>query len=368
VTQEKSTSLIQLKDYEGRCNVLFPTVTMQQISPFHRIRVEEVKISSDPDAGDVFKVGSKKVGNNYEDVLSLSKTAILRLSTAAGIVWNWAETRVLSASKDYVLYQAVGAMRKPSGEWIPLKATKEIDLEVVEAETYDSNLETAKKLKAENRDGLSPEEWAEVKTRKNMIQWRKNKLMRAETGAMLRVVRALLSVKHQYSAAELKKPFAVPTVDFAPDYSDPEVRRAMAEAGIKATSQLFGQPAMQQLQAPQQQMGQPIDVDRNDERFAPAGTVIDADVSDDDLPWSGSGENGDERAPWEGQNEPGQQEDVFKNAVLCQGCDQIIASENDWTPQQIADYSQKRYGKKLCISCQKDAGKQAAGRKAGAGR
>jgi len=90
-----------------------------------------VQLNPDPDAGDVFKVGGQKVGNNWQDVLSLSKTAILKLATAAGIVWNWNETRVLSVSKDYVLYQAVGAMRKPSGEWIPLKATKEIDLDVV---------------------------------------------------------------------------------------------------------------------------------------------------------------------------------------------------------------------------------------------
>ena len=366
----QSTSLIQLKDYEGKCNVLFPTVTMQQISPYHRIRVEQVKINPDPEVGDVFKVGSKKVSNGWEDILSLSKTAVLRLSTAAGIVWNWQETKVLSVSKDYVLYQAVGAMRKPSGEWIPLKATKEIDLDVVEAETYEANLEKAKKLESKQRDGLSPEGWAEAKTKTNMIQWRKNKLMRAETGAMLRVIRALLSIKQQYSPAELKRPFAVPTVDFAPDYSDPEVRKAMAEAGIRATSDLFGQSAVHQFQAARQLLGQPVDVDRHEERCTASCAVIDADVTADgvdNLPWTGNEENEATEAPWEEQNSAGrgQQDDLFKNAVFCQGCDQIIASEKDWTPQQIADYSQKRYGKKLCVSCQKEAGKK---EKAGGGR
>lgn len=355
--QEKSASLIQLKDYEGRCNVLFPTVTMQQISPFHRIRVEEVKISSDPEAGDVFKVGSKKVGNNFEDVLSLSKTAVLRLSTAAGIVWNWAETRVLSASKDYILYQAVGAMRKPSGEWIPLKATKEIDLEVVEAETYDANLETARKLKPEQRDGLAPEDWAEAKTRKNMIQWRKNKLMRAETGAMLRVVRALLSVKHQYSAAELKKPFAVPTVDFSPDYSDPEVRKAMAEAGIRATSDLFGQAAVHQLQGPQQLIGQPIDADKHEERLNQAGDVTDLDDAED-FPWEDNESGAGEEAP--------SQSSIFDNMIVCQGCDQAVNGNEKFTDQQIAEFSQKEFGKIYCIECGKEA--RAAAKKAGATR
>ncbi len=347
--------LIELKDYEGKCNVLIPTVTMQQISPYHRIRVEQVKIDSDPDSGDVFKVGSKKVGNDWQDVLSLSKTAILKLATAAGIVWNWQETKVLSVSKDYVLYQAVGAMRKPSGEWIPLKATKEIDLDVIEAETYESNLETANRLPTNKLDHLTPEQWADAKTKKNMLQWRKNKLMRAETGAMLRVVRALLSVKHQYSAAELKKPFAVPTVDFAPDYSDPEVRKAMAEAGVRATADLFGQSTMQQIQAPQQQIGPPIDVDAYTPD-SPGDVVADDDAGEGELPGPADKAEPaeDELPPWEDEG-AGQQE-MF-DGIVCQGCDQLIEASNNWSPERIAEYSRGIYGKALCVNCQKGAAK-----------
>jgi len=341
-----SNQLIELKDYEGRCNVLIPTVTMQQISPYHRIRVEQVQLNPDPDAGDVFKVGSKKVGNGWQDVLSLSKTAILKLATAAGIVWNWNETRVLSVSKDYVLYQAVGAMRKPSGEWIPLKATKEIDLDVIEAETYESNLETAKRLPTNKLDHLTPEQWAEARTRKNMIQWRKNKLMRAETGAMLRVVRALLSVKHQYSPAELQKPFAVPTVDFAPDYSDPEVRRAMAEAGIRATADLFGQSAVQQIQAPQQQLGQPIDVDTYERQFNPDGVVTDADTAAeaDELPWDAAEDA-----------EDADQGSLFDDMIICADCDQAVDGTDKLTAAQVAEFAEKEFGRMLCIDCGKKA-------------
>lgn len=354
-----SKQLIELKDYEGKCNVLIPTVTMQQISPYHRIRVEQVQLDPDPDSGDVFKVGSKKVGNGWQDVLSLSKTAILKLATAAGIVWNWQETKVLSVSKDYVLYQAVGAMRKPSGEWIPLKATKEIDLDVVEAETHEANLETAKKLPTNRLDHLTPEEWAAAKTKKNMIQWRKNKLMRAETGAMLRVVRALLSVKHQYSAAELKKPFAVPTVDFAPDYSDPEVRKAMAEAGVRATADLFGQSAMQQIRAPQQQLPPPIDVDQyspeGDEGATEAAPAVSYESEEEEIV------SDDAPPPWDDGDDGSGQQEIFADdgieGIVCQGCDQLIETSNNWSPERIADYSTKIYGKALCVECQKKAAK-----------
>lgn len=341
------TSLIELKDYEGKYNVLFPQSQMTQISPYHRIRVEEVRINPDPDAGDVFKVGSKKVGNNWQDVLSLSKTGILKLATAAGIVWNWRETRVLSSSKDYVLFQAVGAMRKPSGEWIPLKATKEIDLDVIEAENYESNLKTAKSLNKDKRDGLSPEEWAEQKTKANMIQWKKNKLMRAETGAMLRVVRALLSIKHQYSPQELQKPFAVPTVDFTPDYSDPEVKRMVAVQSLKSASDLFGQSALQQLSSGHQ-MPPAVDVEdyrgQQEQHYlgAPAegNNVIDlADdypndaPEDDDLPWGNEGPAEDNGPP------------------PCSECGQEITDHGKFSASQIVDHSLSQFGRPLCYDC-----------------
>lgn len=345
----QNQAMIQLKDYEDSYNVLFPTVQMTQISPFHRVRVEEVKIVPDPDKGDVFKVGSRKVGKEWEDVLSLSKNALLRLATAAGIIWNWNETKVVSASKDYVLYQAVGAVRKPSGEWLPIKGTKEIDLDVVKAESYESNLKTANKLKKDQRDNLTPEEWAKAKTQSNMLQWRKNKLMRAETGAMLRVVRALLSIKLQYSPKELEKPFAVPTVDFAPDYSDPEVRKAIAEAGIRATSDLFGQGTYKQIEAPQQQMGQPVDADE----VAPEPESV--TIEDAKEIFNGAEvEVAPEDPPWEGQQED------FEGATVCQGCEQVIESVQGWSPEKIKEYSEKTFGKCLCVACQKEAKKAGA--------
>lgn len=58
----------------------------------------------------------------------------------------------------------------------------------------------------------------------NMTLLRKTASEKAQTGAILRVIRALLGIKGTYSKAELEKPFVVPTVTFAPDYTDPTVR------------------------------------------------------------------------------------------------------------------------------------------------
>lgn len=357
--------MVELKDYEGKCNVLFPQTTMQQISPLHRVRVEEVRIDPDPEKGDVCKVGSRKVGKSWEPVLSLSKTALMKIAQAAGIVWNWHETKVITASRDYVLYQAVGAMRKPSGEWIPLKSTKEIDLEVIREETYANQLDKAQKYENDPKkkrylQGQTPEEYAEEKTRSNMIQWRKNKVMRAETGAMLRVIRALLSIKHQYSPQELKKPFAVPTVDFSPDYSDPEIRKMIAKEGVKATAELFGQSATHQLET-SQQMGSAVDVSEYQQSSAGEPEVSSEDevpsfddpdtLEEDNFPLSDEELEELERVDAAPEDDS-QQADPEDSEPACAECGTTEMS------QKVIEYSQKHYGRPVCYKCQQEVGDQ----------
>ncbi|MDQ7794117.1 MAG: hypothetical protein RDU89_06855 [bacterium] len=371
---EQTTALDLSRYPRDRYNVLVPTTTMQQISPWHRQRVEEVRINPDPVAGEVFKVGSQQVAGQWRDVLSLSKVGIMRLAAAAGIIWNWNETRVLSASRDYVLYQAVGAMRKPSGEWIPLKATKEIDLPTIEVELRQQTQEKAEK------QGKGPD-WVEKQVAAAMIQWRKNKLMRAETGAMLRVVRALLAIKHQYSPAELQKPFVVPRVDFAPDPNDPEVRRMMLAQGAQAMNQLFGGHTL----PPQLMGGQehgatappslPPAIDVSPE---PENEPIDADWTPAD---EGGGPEGDggsvdqepgaeglfppsappEAEPANATRRPSRGKGSTSNqANVVAHCSQCGAGI---TSSKVVEYSMRRFGRELCYKCQ-EALKEEGGRTA----
>jgi hypothetical protein len=343
------TAVVSLDQYrQEHYNVLVPTATMQQISPYHRLRVEEVKINPNPVAGDVFKVGSKKVSNKeWEDVLSLSKTAILKLANAAGIIWNWHDTRVITASRDYVLYQAVGAIRKPSGEWIPLKGTKEIDLTVIEEEIYDQKQKAAAEYN-------KSEAWVKQQVRNNMIQWRKNKLMRAETGAMLRVVRALLSIKHQYSPAELQKPFIVPRVDFSPDYSDPEVRRMILTQGIQATSQLFGQAAAAQSLPPAQALEEAMDVasfQEATETFIDADQMSEEHIAEEPMPEPESipePESESEPIELESWSEDQSEQNQIPGTEdpICMACGRPVSD-------RVAQYSQRKFGDILCYTCQR---------------
>lgn len=329
----------------SRYNVLVPTTTIQQVSPMHQMRIETVAVSPDPDSGDVYKVGSRKVGNQWQDILSLAKPALMRIAAAAGIVWSWRDSMVLSSNRDYVLYQAVGAIRKPDGTLLPIKATKEIDLTVIEEETMEANLKKAHGDRT-NLNGMTPEAWAAAQTKSNMIQWRKNKLMRAETGAMLRVVRALLGMKMQYSPDELRKPFAVPRIDFAPDYTDASVRQIMAENGTRATMEMFGSApqrlapaqsaAVPQIGAPleggQPEWGQPVSADE----------LIGEDPTDEQPAEPSAAPTGESQQT----ALPGTDED----GPRCE-CGKKVSDK-------VAEYSRKHFGGRvLCMDCQKGAGK-----------
>ena len=91
-------------------------------------------------------------------------------------------------------------------------------------------------------DECDREKYIERSVLVNMTQLRKTWAEKAMTGAKLRVIRALLGLKGTYTHEELKKNFAIPTVVFSPDYSDPNVRQAMLTQGMQSVNNMLGTP------------------------------------------------------------------------------------------------------------------------------
>jgi hypothetical protein len=125
---------------------------------------------------------------------------------------------------------------------MPLKASYELDLDVIEAELR----ELYRKRVMEVRQGQKPKPEAEVQAyitqhvQQDLLRKRKHKLRLAETGAMLAVIRSLLAIKSVYTREELERPFIVPHVIFSPDVADPEIRRALLASSLRATQDLYG--------------------------------------------------------------------------------------------------------------------------------
>jgi len=239
-----------LEEYRARSfNVLVPTQTLRTYSDMHEPVLEQVFLSPNPDDGDVYvqEQGNQRKPTKY----ALTKQALMKLSLCAGIMWHPAETRRTDdrSDKNYVSYQAVGGVRKSDGTWVFWKGEYDLDFEVIEME-----LEEQYRNKAEKYEADEDATWWQKKTedekeayiqrciRRDLLQKRKHKLKLAESGAMNRVIRAVLGMKSTYTKKELEQPFVVARVVFRPDYSDPEVRRQLTEASIDAMTSIYGPP------------------------------------------------------------------------------------------------------------------------------
>ena len=236
----------ELEEYrkKGSYNVLVPTLTIQEISPFHKPVLEIVSINPDPKAGEVYQIipGS--------DDFCLRATALLKIGYAAGLIWNAKGSGRTDDSSDpsIVTYRAEAAVRKEDGTYMPMNAEYMVDLKVIEEETRESYEKKSQAIMADKKK--KNEKWTEEERKayvenslhRDMLQKRKFRLQLAQTGAMDRVIRKILALKGTYKKAELDKPFVVPKIAFHPDVTDPEVRKALLRQGLDASLALFGPP------------------------------------------------------------------------------------------------------------------------------
>lgn len=222
---------------EGIYNILVPTQTIQEISPFHKPVLEIVRISSDPKAGEVYQIVQGS------DDFQLRATALQKIGYAAGLIWNAKGCGRTDDgnNSDVVSYRAEAAVRKEDGTYMPLNAEYMVDLKVIEEETRDSYEKKAAALikKGEMKEA-EKKDYVEKGVRRDMLQKRKFRLQLAQTGAMDRVIRKILGLKGTYKREELQKPFVVPKIAFSPDVSDPKVREALLRQGLEATNVLYG--------------------------------------------------------------------------------------------------------------------------------
>lgn len=171
----------------------------------------------------------------------------------------------------------------------------------------------------------------------NMMLLRKTFAEKAMTGAILRVVRALIGLKGTYTIAELKKPFAISRVTFSPDYSNPEVRNAMLSQGMNSMGNMFGTTSVPVIG----ETTEPHHIDAfNPEEFADNAALLSEHEENPIEDFAGNAvEN---TIPTENLTPPPSDYD----SLICSGCGREIT-------KTVFDFSTKKFGQPLCMSCQK---------------
>jgi len=221
--------------------VIPPPIGEARVSPFFVVRVWAIKLAED----EWHYMGYSNRGATYMP----TGTAIKRIAANFGIVWDASKTRRLDdmKSRDYVYYQAVGAIRYPDGTWKNVHGSYELDLQAVEAQikrdqwrkVQSPDFKLPKALGY--MEGQSKEAiWKEL-VESEMIQKRRHKLALAETGAKLRAIRGL-GLKSSFTKEETQKEIVGWRVDRSPDYNDPNVKAVAKEYLRKEISDLYGAP------------------------------------------------------------------------------------------------------------------------------
>lgn len=354
MTESKALTLLeQFKGQESKYIVLAPTTTVEQISPFHRLRVSEVKISAAPADGDVYE--EKNAGSGR---YALHARALDKISQAAGIMWHPTLCGPQEVRRDYVRYRAVGLIRDASGQWRILPVgTKEIWAEDEEAEFRRSNA-------ASRLAGQALENYVA----KQVTYANQHRLAKAETKAKNRVIRAALAIKSTYSAAELQKPFVVPHIDFSPDYSDPQIKQVMLLAAARAQADLWGGQVAAMPSVPAIPIGEGeaalaqitagAGANRAPQTFADVPADLPADAAEapaeDDGDGSGTDIGDDGQLRFAGYNDGDE-------LIYCEDpeCGKVVEQVGDKAPKAIRAFSKQHFGMALCLDCQQKRRKAA---------
>lgn len=383
MANNNSNALAEIQSKYPNCNLLVPAATSVQINPFYKCTIMEVVADTSERSGDIFSVGKVKTGEEpngkakYDEVFSPAKPLLMKLATAAGVQFHPEHTTVTRENTNTYVGRAYGALRLPDGSYKTHAETKRICLDDEEAkyrlefmdksimgitdwkaakaaeEMFKGHWEDTEETRTYNGreypvkkfviDDCDREKYIERSLLVNMTLLRKTASEKAQTGAILRVVRALLGIKGTYSKEELSKPFVVPTVTFAPDFTDPAVRNAMLQQGMNSMGNMFGTASTPPaISATFTSEAFSDDFDPEAEINNPAFA---SDIpTDDEVPHQ---ETEPERN-WFDQNAVHPQQNTHE--LHCDQCGMPIKDN-------VYDYSLKKFGRPLCMKCQKGAGK-----------
>ena len=391
---KETYSLEQVQRNFSQYNLLLPQSTDVQISPFYSYHVEIVPCDVSEHSGDIFKTGSVNSGMKdnrgnfiWVDTYALTKPMLNKLAMAAGIQFNPDQTFGTRVDQYTYRAKAQGAMRKSDGTARTETDQKEICLQDEEDKyriefgdkaahgiTDEKQAKEAAKLfsgkwvKATNKwgkpvdayliDESDRQRYIERSVMVNMALLRKTWAEKAMTGAKLRVIRALLGIKGTYTLEELHRGFAIPTVVFSPDYNDPMVRQAMLTSGINGVTNMFGgggQLSVKQIDFDRGEVIDMTDEDLGNPAFA--SDQPDEDFAEDyaepmqpeTMPEPETQYQGMASAPqgWTAVPPAPQMHTRTQQAgYTCSSCGQTIS-------QKVHEFSVKKFGRSLCMNCQK---------------
>ena len=223
-------------DLRERFNVLQPVTALVAADPLWSPSIRLVKL----DAGDAKGKGSAHVyPGQRAGTVGLSKHGVTLVADAAGVEVEGTtpiEPRLLKGAQ--IGWQARLRIRKGDGTFKYVTGSRIMDLDE-EREAIEAQV-----LKSAAYDAGSGNPWPQAKIdariRERWIKERPHYQAKCETFAVLRAMRLVLQLPHEFAQRDLAKPFLVVGFSMTPDYSDPLVRQMLLEAGATGATAAYG--------------------------------------------------------------------------------------------------------------------------------
>jgi hypothetical protein len=317
----ETTALAIAQEYpQDKFNLLIPVKTMQEISPLHKLVINEVQISTQPAIKDTYKEKNGELAITKKGLMKLMAAANIQVIESKPIPTQRCNKCIEIAQRtkqapkcfecpyiDDVAYQVTIAIPEPSGTYRMVRATKEIRMEDAKDFMTEAQFKQFKPFRTEQ----------------------------CESKALNRALREGLMLKSSYKEEELKKPFAVALV--MPNMSDPDMKRAMINRYADNSAALYGDVALVSEQ-PALPSGEVIIVDADDDEIVIDGEITLDEIAELEVP------------------EP--------DPLLCDVCGKAIEQVTDkkgtvWTVPDLVDLSMGHFNQVLCPVCYKDTAAKA---------
>ena len=332
-------TIVQLNNYpRDKYNVLVPVTTMQVTSSLQCITVSEVCLDTrqnESGTGPSKDIYYEKSCGAY----AITKVGGMKLAAAANIsIVDTTPGRTEGCQRCIEMARATGKARvcgtcehihdvavtvtirvpEPSGGFRLMKATKEIDC----------TLEAARM-----EGGATGSQYRRFLTHRTAM---------AESKAFMRAIRAALGLPGTYALEDLKKPFVVARI--VPDLDAPEIKQALAGSYLQSMGMLFEMPTAGALPASPAAMDVPPFEDEKQ-----------GELPWDEAPEEPEGEWGQEPPPYGDDDWPPPEPEP--HGCYCSRCHREITGGQGrngqrWTAENIAGYSQRAFGRVLCLDCQ----------------
>lgn len=318
-------------------NLLGNTDVIVEVPDIKSPVIQSIRLNPDPKKGDVYiqqKASNEWTDNrgNYHPAIpnlyAITKNGLKKLADGAGIKMVSSEHVIPTTCQKCV------AVNQHTGKIIQCGNCRNSD--VAYRVTISVPQLTGEILTVEDTHEIIVNNTTPGMTEKQKAEFMKHLPQICEAKALNGAIRTALHIKGTYTADELNKPFVVAYL--VPNLNHEEVKQAAISSMFQSTQKLFGNiPSVQQIESrvPEHAVIEASDGENFDQYID--GTyseerVSDTNITDNPLN-SSNGVVADKSAGY-----------------FCDDCGKEIK-------ENVYGYSVNRFGRALCIKCQRGAGK-----------